>query len=57
MTLTMFECFMEAVKTLNFTVAAQNIHMTQPAFSRNIAAMEDELGFSLFYGANKADSG
>ena len=39
---------MEAVKTLNFTVAAQNIHMTQPAFSRNIAAMEDELGFSLF---------
>ncbi|WP_288774316.1 LysR family transcriptional regulator [uncultured Eubacterium sp.] len=48
MTLTMFECFMEAVKTLNFTAAAQNIHMTQPAFSRNIAAMEDELGFSLF---------
>lgn len=39
---------MEAVKTLNFTVAAQNIHITQPAFSRNIAAMEEELGFTLF---------
>lgn len=48
MTLAMFECFVAATETLNFTVAAQNIHITQPAFSRNIAALEEELGFSLF---------
>ncbi|MCI8991183.1 MAG: LysR family transcriptional regulator [Eubacterium sp.] len=48
MTLAMFECFIAATETLNFTVAAQNIHITQPAFSRNIAALEEELGFSLF---------
>lgn len=48
MTLAMFECFIAATETLNFTIAAQNIHITQPAFSRNIAALEEELGFSLF---------
>jgi len=34
--------------TLNFTTAAQNIHITQPAFSRNIAALEKKLGVTLF---------
>ena len=34
--------------TLNFTTAAQNVHITQPAFSRNIASLEKELGFPLF---------
>lgn len=48
MTFTMLECFCAAVETLNFTVAAQNMHMTQPAFSRNIAALESDLNIQLF---------
>ena len=48
MTFTMLECFLAAMETMNFTTAGQNVHMTQPAFSRNIAALEDELGFPLF---------
>lgn len=48
MTLAMIECFFAAIETLNFTTAAQKIHITQPAFSRNIAALEEELGFPLF---------
>jgi len=48
MTFTMLECFLAAMETLNFTTAAQNTHITQPAFSRNIAAMEKQLGFPLF---------
>ena len=48
MTLTMLKCFMEAMETLNFTTAAQNVYITQPAFSRNIAALEKELGITLF---------
>lgn len=43
------ECFFAAMETLNFTTAAQNVHITQPAFSRNIASFEDELGFTLFW--------
>lgn len=43
-----YECFIAAVETLNFTTAAQKIHITQPAFSRNIAALENEFGFPLF---------
>lgn len=43
------ECFFAAMDTLNFTTAAQNVHITQPAFSRNIASFEDELGFTLFW--------
>ncbi|MBR6350113.1 MAG: LysR family transcriptional regulator [Lachnospiraceae bacterium] len=41
-------CFKAATETLNFTVAAQNVHISQPSFSRNIAALEEELGFKLF---------
>lgn len=48
MTLTMLDCFIAAMETMNFTIAATNMHMTQPAFSRNIAALENDLGFPLF---------
>ncbi|MCF0142693.1 MAG: LysR family transcriptional regulator [Parasporobacterium sp.] len=47
------ECFEAAVETLNFTEAAKKIHITQPAFSRNIAALEDDLGFKLFWRSKK----
>lgn len=49
MTDTIYECFLAAAETLNFTLAAKKIHITQPAFSRNIAALEQEFGFSLFW--------
>ena len=48
MTLTMLKCFMAAMETRNFTTAAHNVYITQPAFSRNIAALEEKLGFALF---------
>lgn len=48
-----FECFMAAAETLNFTTAAQRIHITQPALSRNIASLEEGLGFLLFQRSKK----
>ena len=48
-----FECFMAAAETLNFTTAAQRVHITQPAFSRNIAALEEGLGVLLFQRSKK----
>jgi DNA-binding transcriptional LysR family regulator len=49
MTSMLYLCFITAMETLNFTTAAQKVHITQPAFSRNIAALERELGFPLFW--------
>lgn len=40
--------FIELGKCLNFTKAAQNLYIAQPALSRSIAKLEKELGFSLF---------
>lgn len=53
MTDTMLGCFCAAVETLNFTTAADKMHITQPAFSRNIVQMEEELGFKLFLRSKK----
>ncbi len=46
------ECFLEAGKNLNFTKAAQNLYLPQPAVSRYISALEQELGVSLFIREN-----
>ena len=48
-----FECFIAAAETLNFTTAAQRVHITQPALSRNIASLEEGLGFLLFQRSKK----
>jgi DNA-binding transcriptional LysR family regulator len=40
--------FLVAAKTLNFTKAAEQTHVTQPVLSRRIAAMEQGLGLLLF---------
>lgn len=48
MTNMLYECFLAAVETLSFTSAAKRVHITQPAFSRNIASLEMEFGFPLF---------
>ena len=33
---------------LSFSRAAQRLHLTQPAITKQIAELEDELGFVLF---------
>ncbi|MCR5580744.1 MAG: LysR family transcriptional regulator [Pseudobutyrivibrio sp.] len=46
------ECFIETGKHLSFTKAAQNLYLPQPAVSRYISALEEELGVTLFIREN-----
>ncbi len=48
------ECFIEVSETLNFSRAAQNLKMTQPAVSHQINALEAELGTKLFNRTSKS---
>lgn len=41
-------CFLEVSRCLSFSKAAQNLFMTQPGVTHQIAALESELGFALF---------
>ena len=43
------ECFMVLAQRLNFTQAAEELFMAQPALSRLISALEQELDIQLFY--------
>lgn len=47
-------CFIALANTLNFTTVAQELHLTQPAISYNIASLEKELGFALFVRAHNS---
>lgn len=40
--------FLNVAKEQSFTKAAQQLHITQPTLSRQLAALEEELGVSLF---------
>lgn len=42
------QCFLMAAQHGNFTKAAKELFITQPALSRNISALEDELELLLF---------
>lgn len=42
------EAFFEVIKSGSISSAAQNLYVTQPALSRRIKTLEDELGYSLF---------
>jgi len=40
--------FLVAAETLNFSVAAKRLHMTQPSVSQHIQALEQQFGAELF---------
>ena len=42
------ECFLTVAETLNFAKAAQILNITQPAVTKNIKSLEDELNTRLF---------
>ena len=42
------KCFLVAAEYLNFTKAAERLFLSQPGLSRQIAAMEREIGIELF---------
>ncbi len=47
MTDTSIACFLSVVRTGSFTTSAQELSSTQQAVSRNVQALEEELGFTL----------
>ncbi len=56
MTLQQLRCFAEAAKVNTFAKAAENMCMTQPAFSMTIHNLEGELDTSLFHRSNKGST-
>ena len=48
MRLEQIEIFLELAKELHFWRTAEKVHLTQSALSRQIQALEEELGFALF---------
>lgn len=53
MNMTQLKCFVTAAKCLNFTKAADHLYMTQPALSRQISSIEQELDLQLFIRTNR----
>ncbi|SHE49122.1 transcriptional regulator, LysR family [Seinonella peptonophila] len=41
--------FLEIARTLNFTEASKNLHISQPALSQQMKLLEKQLGMKLFY--------
>lgn len=48
MTSQQIEYFLAVARNLSFTRAAEELYVTQPAISRQISALEADLGFTLF---------
>lgn len=40
--------FLEVARTESFSLAAENLHLTQPAISKRVSGLEDSLGVALF---------
>lgn len=53
MELRQLKYFLEAAKLRNITKAAESLHISQPALSKMIKSLEDELGVPLFIRSNK----
>lgn len=54
MNTTQLECFLAVASYLNFSRAAEQLRITQPAVSYQINTLEDELGAKLFERTSKA---
>ncbi len=54
MNTTQLECFMTVANYLNFSRAAEQLKITQPAVSHQINTLEDELGVKLFHRTSKS---
>ena len=54
MNFSQIKCFLAAAECLSFTKAAERLYLSQPVLSRQIAAMEDELGITLFVREKKS---
>lgn len=52
MELRVLNYFLVIAREENFTRAAEQLHVTQPTLSRQIADLEEELGVKLFYRSN-----
>lgn len=48
MELNQLYCFLQVAKTEHMTRAADQLHITQPALSKNISRLEEDLGVKLF---------
>ena len=48
------ECFMAVADRLNFSRAAEQLRLTQPAVSHQIKTLEEELGVALFLRTSKS---
>ena len=48
MTQTQINCFIAVSRERSFTRAANSLYISQPAISRSISKLEEELGFELF---------
>ena len=45
--------FLKVCETLNYTLAAKELHITQPAVSQHIHYLEEEYETTLFVYSNK----
>ncbi len=52
MTLSQIECFLIVSEKLSFTKAGEILYVSQPAISRRISLLEEEIGVKLFYRNN-----